>query len=725
MPTIINADTATGGAIITGDTSGQLQLQSGGVTALTTNGANVVVAGTFSATGGVSGVNLATGVTGTLPVGNGGTGVTTPGASGNVLVSNGTAWTSAAPVSGVQQFTSSGSITAGQAVSLNSDGTVSTTTGTSTSQAVVATNAVGFSDAVGPRFANIFYDAEIDRTIMITATTGPNVFASSYRVASNGSVTSGFSGVYLGTVENNFNVCSWTIVKTGTARYAAVYRGSSSSAVIRGLTINTSTGAVSNPWGGSASIIFGNAPVDATYDATSNRLIVAVKDGSAQLRLYAYDPATGSQTAQLAVAVPSSSSATVAIASNTAVPGQFLVLFSAESSSSQMRSFLGTINSAGTTFTAGSQVNSISGSDVGNSVISLTYVSSIDRYISIHSTSSNSFNPTVNIISAAGNSVTAASFTFPDSRQTFRFNSDNIDVTNSEIRVVGAQATSGTSLIYARRSFTASTLGAPTYTSSFPSSGIYSGGSAIYTPTAYSTFLTTCALNQDTTSFTVVAFTIPSFSTNADRFIGFSTQSVSTGAAVTVTTLGGVNANQSALTTGTAYYLQFNGALSTTPSTYGIVARALSATSVQVNTGGAFKKLISQTVISGSPSSIALTLPSGYSQFELTFQNVRGGTTATAFLTGTTSGGSPINFYGRGLTMFAGNSSPNSVTNGGTSLALSGGQTHSSGSPFGGSVLLQSSANSSLFSYQLMTSFYNSADSYYSATGNTDSTPTS
>jgi hypothetical protein len=37
MPTIINADTATGGAIITGDTSGQLQLQSGGVTALTTN----------------------------------------------------------------------------------------------------------------------------------------------------------------------------------------------------------------------------------------------------------------------------------------------------------------------------------------------------------------------------------------------------------------------------------------------------------------------------------------------------------------------------------------------------------------------------------------------------------------------------------------------------------------------------------------------------------------
>jgi hypothetical protein len=75
--------------------------------------------------------------------------------------------------------------------------------------------------------------------------------------------------------------------------------------------------------------------------------------------------------------------------------------------------------------------------------------------------------------------------------------------------------------------------------------------------------------------------------------------------------------------------------------------------------------------------------------------------------------------------MFAGNSNPNSVTQGSTGLALSGGQTHSTGSPFGGSVLLQSSASTSVFSYQLMTSFSNSGESYYSATGYIDSTPTS
>ena len=52
---------------------------------------------TFSSTisGNISGT--AANVTGTVAVANGGTGLTTPGASGNILVSNGTAWTSAAP----------------------------------------------------------------------------------------------------------------------------------------------------------------------------------------------------------------------------------------------------------------------------------------------------------------------------------------------------------------------------------------------------------------------------------------------------------------------------------------------------------------------------------------------------------------------------------------------------------------------------------------------------
>lgn len=152
MPTNINADTVTGGAVISGDTSGVLQLQTGGTTAVSISTGQVV---TFTNTpvisGGASVVtttgtqtltgktidfanNTLTGVaststaqtltnktiafasntfTGALGAANGGTGQTSltannvilgngtsgvqfvaPGTSGNVLTSNGTSWVS-------------------------------------------------------------------------------------------------------------------------------------------------------------------------------------------------------------------------------------------------------------------------------------------------------------------------------------------------------------------------------------------------------------------------------------------------------------------------------------------------------------------------------------------------------------------------------------------------------------------------------------------------------
>jgi hypothetical protein len=60
---------------------------SGGSTGLTTSGGPVTTTGTIT-------------IAGTLAAANGGTGLTAPGTSGNILTSNGAAWTSAAPVAG-------------------------------------------------------------------------------------------------------------------------------------------------------------------------------------------------------------------------------------------------------------------------------------------------------------------------------------------------------------------------------------------------------------------------------------------------------------------------------------------------------------------------------------------------------------------------------------------------------------------------------------------------
>ena len=149
----------------------------------------------------------------------------------------------------------------------------------------------------------------------------------------------------------------------------------------------------------------------------------------------------------------------------------------------------------------------------------------------------------------------------------------------------------------------------------------------------------------------------------------------------------------------------------------------MSATSAQVITGGAFKKLISQTVISGSPSSVTITLPSGYSQLEITWQSIIGGSTGQATLQGATSSGGTTTFYGRGWFIYS-TSSYNQGSLSSTIWYLTPAASHSAGQPFGGSLLLQSASSGSYWNFTLMTNYYASDYSYYSATGYFSNKPT-
>lgn len=136
MPvTIVGNNTPTAGGVVYGDGTNYVSTSAGTAgQVLLSNGSS---APSFGA---VPTVNLATGVTGTLPVANGGTGaasltannvllgngtsavqVVAPGTNGNVLMSNGTTWTSAA--------VSSGALTLLQTVTASSSSTVDLQTG--------------------------------------------------------------------------------------------------------------------------------------------------------------------------------------------------------------------------------------------------------------------------------------------------------------------------------------------------------------------------------------------------------------------------------------------------------------------------------------------------------------------------------------------------------------------------------------------------------------------
>jgi len=142
MATTINADTSTGGAIVTGDGSGVLALQAAGVTKVTINSSGVTLANPLAVTSGGTGttsttfVNLASNVTGTLPIGNGGTGATTL-AGANIPVVN-----VANTFTALQTFTGSTSVLATALTNAGEVATVSATAATGTINYDVTTQSV-------------------------------------------------------------------------------------------------------------------------------------------------------------------------------------------------------------------------------------------------------------------------------------------------------------------------------------------------------------------------------------------------------------------------------------------------------------------------------------------------------------------------------------------------------------------------------------------------------
>lgn len=103
MATILNADTVSGGAVITGDGSGTLELQSAGVTKLTVDSSGVTIPTLIGAN-----ISLTSNVTGTLPIANGGTNSTATATAGGAGYGTGTAHAYTAAGTAGQVLTSNG-----------------------------------------------------------------------------------------------------------------------------------------------------------------------------------------------------------------------------------------------------------------------------------------------------------------------------------------------------------------------------------------------------------------------------------------------------------------------------------------------------------------------------------------------------------------------------------------------------------------------------------------
>jgi hypothetical protein len=111
----------------------------GTVNGITLTG-SVTSSGDLTLGGTLSNVDLSSQITGTLGAANGGTGVTSPGASGNVLTSDGTVWTSQPPSAGGITYTT---VKTSNYTAADSEGVQTDTSGGAFTVTLPATPAVG------------------------------------------------------------------------------------------------------------------------------------------------------------------------------------------------------------------------------------------------------------------------------------------------------------------------------------------------------------------------------------------------------------------------------------------------------------------------------------------------------------------------------------------------------------------------------------------------------
>ena len=208
MTTTINADTVVGGAIVTADASGTLDLQSGGVTKLTVAS---------------SGVTLAS----ALPVASGGTGATTLSGAGIPTLSAANTFT------GTQTFSGTSSA---QAIVLNDAAEVTTISATAatgtinydiTTQSVLyyTSNAsanwtVNFRGSSGTSLNTLMSTGQ-SMTVAFFVTQGSTAYYNNAVQVDGSSVTPKYQGGTAWSAGNasSIDAYTYTIVKTGNAAF--------------------------------------------------------------------------------------------------------------------------------------------------------------------------------------------------------------------------------------------------------------------------------------------------------------------------------------------------------------------------------------------------------------------------------------------------------------------------------------------------------------------------
>jgi hypothetical protein len=491
-------------------------------------------------------------VTGTLPVANGGTGVTAPGTAGNLLTSNGTAWTSAAPAapSGpTLTAVASGSLSDGSTVIVNADGTVS----------VVAAVAQAVGSPVVFESATTFnisatYDSVAQRVVIAYRDIGNSQFGTAIvGTVSGTSISFGTPVVFRSEFAFNISATYDSVAQRVVIASVGFSDGRASVGTVSGNSISFGTAVVFN--GAST------GSTSATYDSNAQRVVIAYQDGgNSEFGTARVGTVSGTSISFGSPTVFESALTDAISATYDSAAQRVVIAYRDDGNSASGTAIVGTVS--GTSISFGTAVVFRSGN---TSNISATYDSNAQRVVIAYQNGNSGFG------TAIVGTVSGTSINFGTAVVFLNSTASQISATydSAAQRVViayrdGGNANFGTAIV-GTVSGTSISFGTAVVFESASTDQIF----ATYDSAAQRVVI---AYNDVGNSQFGTSVVFRTASTNARSFIGFSNAAYTNGQTATIQIVGAVDDAQSGLTPGQSYFVQPNGTLGLSPASPAVFA---------------------------------------------------------------------------------------------------------------------------------------------------------
>ncbi len=478
--------------------------------------------------------------------------------------------------SATAEFVASGTLSNGQTVILNSDGTVSAVSSSTISDSVGTSDRPGFYNS--SYFATSIFDSNSNKVVIF------------YRDDMDSYKGKAIVGTISGTSMTFGSPDTFTTNVTNPGVPSAAAFDSNSNKVVVAYTDQSDgfKGKVNVGTVSGTSISFGTAvefasgdlyqngnyAIALTFDSNSNKVVIAYTDGGNSNYGTAIVGDVGGTSISFGTAVVFESASisypAITFDSNT---NKVAIGYRDNGNSSYGTGIVGTVS--GTSISFGSPTVFSSGN---TTYIDATFDSSNNKVVFAYRNESNSNYGTAVVGTVSGTSISFGSATVFESADT-KFISNTFDT--SANKVVIAYADVGNSsygtAISGSVSGTSISFGTPVV---FVSTGLQ-----VYTSTVYDSNSNKSVIIHKPTYLHYVVFTAGSTTNNltATNFIGFSDAAYSNGQTAAIQTVGSVDDAQSSLSAGSKYYVQNNGTLSTSAGSPSVLAgTAISATKIIV-----------------------------------------------------------------------------------------------------------------------------------------------